>query len=319
MPAAIAVAAFAAATALWTPTLSDATAVPGAVPAATSSAAGATRGATGPPAATMTPSATPSATPPARPSAGRLTTPVPAPAPRALTWSDDFNRGAGAPVDRGRWNFDVGSHGWGNEQLEYYTDSTRNAVHDGQGHLVVTVRKENPGGYVCPYGACRYTSARMVTNGTFAQRYGRFEARMKIPRGQGIWPAFWMLGDDFDEVGWPASGEIDVMENVGKEAGTVWATAHGPGYSGAEGITKGKKIAEPLANDFHTYAVEWSPGLIVWYLDGVAYHRVTPADLDGDAWVFDKPYHLLLNVAVGGAWPGPPDASTVFPQEMLVD
>src|SRR3954463_6092462 len=152
MPAAIAVAAFAAATALWTPTLSDATAVPGAVPAATSSAAGATRGATGPPAATMTPSATPSATPPARPSAGRLTTPVPAPAPRALTWSDDFNRGAGAPVDRGRWNFDVGSHGWGNEQLEYYTDSTRNAVHDGQGHLVITARKENPNNYQCHYG-----------------------------------------------------------------------------------------------------------------------------------------------------------------------
>ncbi len=296
--AAIAVAAAGAVAALWVPTLSDAGSTP----------------APPPPTASATP-----ATPRATPTTPAATRPAPVAAGRPLTWSDEFDGAAGAPVDRRRWRFDTGSHGWGNKQLEYYTDSTRNAAHDGKGNLVVTVRQENPGGYVCPYGACRYTSARLVTNGTFAQRYGRFEVRMKIPFGQGIWPAFWMLGDDFDEVGWPASGEIDVMENVGKLPNTVWGTAHGPGYSGGEGITQDRKIGTPLAGGFHTYAVEWSPNLLVWYLDGVEYHRVTPADLKGDRWVFDKPYHLLLNVAVGGAWPGAPDRTTVFPQTMTVD
>ena len=254
--------------------------------------------------------------PPAVPTPTSTTGP---PGQRTLAWSDEFDLAAGRGPDRSRWNFDTGSHGWGNQQLEYYTTSTRNAVHDGRGNLVVTARRENPGGYVCPYGACDYTSARLVTNGTFAQRYGRFEVRMRIPYGQGVWPAFWMLGDDFDEVGWPASGEIDVMENVGKQPGTVWGTVHGPGYSGAKGVTQDRKISGALADDFHTYAVEWSPKLLVFHLDGVAYHRVTPADVDGHAWVFDKPYHLLLNLAIGGTWPGAPDATTVFPQSMIVD
>ncbi|GAA0802677.1 hypothetical protein Sya03_03940 [Spirilliplanes yamanashiensis] len=286
--AAVVIAASATVGALWVPTLSDAGAVP--EPVVTSAA---------PP-----PAPSPSATRPAE---------------RTLTWSDEFNAAAGTGPDRARWNFDTGSHGWGNRQLEYYTTSTRNAVHDGAGHLVITAREENPGGAWCPYGYCRYTSARLVTNGTFAQLYGRFEARMRLPYGQGVWPAFWMLGDDFDEVGWPASGEIDVMENVGKEPNTVYGTVHGPGYSAADGVAGSAKAAAPLSKDFHTYAVEWSPGLIVFLLDGVEYHRVTPADVGGDRWVFDKPYHLLLNLAIGGAWPGAPNASTVFPQTLTVD
>ena len=247
------------------------------------------------------------------------TAPPPPASQRPLTWSDEFGRAAGTGPDRARWNFDTGSYGWHTEELQVYTDSTRNAVHDGQGHLVITARRENPGGYVCPGGPCAYSSARLNTNGTFAQRYGRFEVRMRIPYGQGIWPAFWLLGDDFDEVGWPASGEIDVMENVGKQPNKAWATVHGPGYSGAEGLTQDRDAPEALADDFHTYAVEWSPGLLVFLLDGVEYHRVVPADVGGDRWVFDKPYHLLLNVAVGGQWPGAPDASTRFPQSLIVD
>jgi beta-glucanase (GH16 family) len=235
----------------------------------------------------------------------------------AITWQDEFNAGAGAPVDGSKWNFDTGGSGWGNGELQYYTNSTRNAVHDGAGNLVITARRENPSNFQCHYGTCQYTSARLLTNGKFTQRYGRFETRMKLPRGQGIWPAFWMLGDG--TAGWPTAGEIDIMENIGKEPNTVHGTVHGPGYSGAEGIGGGRTLGAPLADAFHTYTIDWSPNLIVWYLDGSEYFRITPANLGGDRWVFDHPFFMLLNLAVGGAWPGNPDASTVFPQSLTVD
>ncbi|MFF5176194.1 family 16 glycosylhydrolase [Micromonospora sp. NPDC000089] len=236
-----------------------------------------------------------------------------------ITWQDEFNAPAGTPVDANRWRFDIGGGGWGNNERQYYTDSTSNAVQDGQGNLVITARRENPANYQCHYGRCEYTSARLLTSATFTQTYGRFEARIKIPRGQGIWPAFWMLGNDIGSAGWPTAGEIDVMENIGREPNTVYGTVHGPGYSGAGGISGNRVNGQPLADAFHTYRVDWQPNLIVWYLDGVEYHRVDPARLGGNRWVFDHPFFMILNVAVGGSWPGYPDASTSFPQQMLVD
>ncbi len=222
-----------------------------------------------------------------------------------LTWQDEFNSPAGTPVDQSKWRFDIGGHGWGNNERQYYTSSTSNAVHDGQGNLVITARRENPANYQCHYGRCEYTSARLLTAATFNQAYGRFEARIKIPRGQGIWPAFWMLGSDFGSVGWPGSGEIDIMENVGREPNTVHGTIHGPGYSGGGGITGSRTIGQPLADAFHTYRVDWEPNVIRWYLDGQEF--------------CDHPFFMILNVAVGGNWPGYPDGSTQFPQQMLVD
>jgi beta-glucanase (GH16 family) len=236
-----------------------------------------------------------------------------------VTWSDEFNAPAGTPLDQSKWKFDIGGSGWGNNEREYYTNSTSNVVHDGAGNLAITARRENPNNYQCHYGRCEYTSGRILTSGKFAQAYGRFEARLKLPRGQGIWPAFWMLGNDIASNPWPNSGEIDIMENIGREPNTVHGTIHGPGYSGGEGIGGGRTIGAPLADAFHTYAVEWSPNLIVWFMDGSEYFRVTPANLGGDRWVFDHPFFMILNVAVGGAWPGFPDASTQFPQTMLVD
>ncbi|GIE83829.1 glycoside hydrolase family 16 protein [Actinoplanes regularis] len=236
----------------------------------------------------------------------------------AVTWSDEFNGASGAAVDGSKWNFDLGGGGFGNSELEYYTNSTRNVSQDGQGHLAITARKENPGNYQCWYGTCTYTSGRILTSGKFTQKYGRFEASIKIPKGQGIWPAFWMLGDNLGSVGWPQSGEIDIMENVGKEPNKVYGTIHGPGYSGAAGVGGSRTNSAPLGDAFHTYAVEWSPNLIVWYFDGAEYFRATPAQANG-TWVFDHPFYIILNVAVGGNWPGSPDASTSFPQTMLVD
>ncbi|WCN83389.1 family 16 glycosylhydrolase [Micromonospora sp. LH3U1] len=234
----------------------------------------------------------------------------------AISWQDEFNSPAGTPVDQNKWRFDIGGSGWGNNERQYYTNSTSNAVHDGQGNLVITARRDNPANYQCHYGRCEYTSARLLTASTFTQTYGRFESRIKIPRGQGIWPAFWMLGTGG---GWPDAGEIDIMENVGKEPNTVYGTVHGPGYSGGGGITGSRTLGGPLADGFHTYRVDWEPNVITWYVDGVQYHRVDPARLGGNRWVFDHPFFMILNVAVGGNWPGYPDGSTQFPQQMLVD
>ncbi|SNS90251.1 Beta-glucanase, GH16 family [Asanoa hainanensis] len=239
-----------------------------------------------------------------------------APPPGALVWSDEFNGPAGSAVDQSKWRFDIGGSGWGNNEQQYYTNSTRNAAMDGAGNLVITARRENPSNFQCHYGTCQYTSARLLTAATFNRTYGRFEARMKIPRGQGIWPAFWMLGNP---VNWPTSGEIDIMENIGREPNMVHGTIHGPGYSGAEGIGAGYTIGGAFADAFHTFAVDWSPNLIIWYVDGNEYQRRTPADLGGDRWVFDHNFFMIMNVAVGGYWPGYPDGSTQFPQSMTVD
>ena len=239
-----------------------------------------------------------------------------------LVWSDEFSAAAGSPVDNAKWVLDIGGGGWGNKELEYYTNSTPNASMDGNGNLVITAIKETlPRKKRCWYGRCQYSSARIKTVGNFKQAYGRFEARIKLPSGQGIWPAFWMLGNNINKVGWPKCGEIDIMENIGREPSTAHGTIHGPGYSGASGIGTAYDLpAGAFEDDFHVFAIEWKPGAIRWYVDSNLYQTRTEADLPaGAAWVFDHPFFMLLNVAVGGSWPGNPDATTVFPQRMYVD
>ncbi|MEV6913011.1 family 16 glycosylhydrolase [Amycolatopsis sp. NPDC051071] len=235
----------------------------------------------------------------------------------AATFTDDFNGPAGAGIDGSKWHFETGDN-VNNHERQWYTSGTNNAALDGQGNLVITAKKENPGNYNCWYGRCEYTSARLSTQGQFSQTYGRYEARMKLPRGQGMWPAFWMLGTDIGSVGWPNSGEIDIMENVGFEPNTVHGTIHGPGYSGAGGIGAGYN-GPNFSDDFHTYAVEWAPNQIKWFVDGNLYQTRTPADLNGNRWVFDHAFYLILNLAVGGYWPGDPNSVTVFPQRLVVD
>lgn len=252
--------------------------------------------------------------------AGAQSSAPPAVAPAwNLVWSDEFNGPNGSAVDSSKWVTETGGGGWGNDELEYYTNRLENAYQQ-DGNLVIKVLQEK---YIGPGDATRnYTSARLKTLGKFSQAYGRFEARIKIPRGQGIWPAFWMLGDDVDKAGWPACGEIDIMENIGKEPALVHGTIHGPGYSGEHGIGAPYALAgnQRFADGFHVFAVEWEPTAIRFYVDDHLYTTLTPSDLPQRAkWVYDHPFFLLLNVAVGGGWPGSPDASTVFPQTMLVD
>ncbi|MFJ9347385.1 RICIN domain-containing protein [Streptomyces sp. NPDC101237] len=238
----------------------------------------------------------------------------------AATFSDTFDGPAGSAVDSSKWTQETGDN-VNNHEREYYTSGTNNAALDGQGHLVITAKKENPANYQCWYGTCQYTSARLNTSGKFSAQYGHVEARMKIPRGQGMWPAFWMLGTDIGQVGWPNSGEIDVMENVGFEPSTVHGTIHGPGYSGSAGIGAGYTLpnGQAFADGFHTFAVDWAPNSITWSVDGVAYETRTPADVGGNTWAFNKPFFLILNLAVGGYWPGDPNSSTAFPAQLVVD
>jgi beta-glucanase (GH16 family) len=235
----------------------------------------------------------------------------------SLTWSDEFV--GGPAIDSSKWSFDIGGKGWGNNELETYTSRTANA-HLESGRLAITALKET---FTGPDGVSRnYTSARLLTRSKFSQCYGRFEARLKIPYGQGIWPAFWMLGENIDAVHWPRSGEIDIMENIGREPSIVHGTFHGPGYSGDKGIGGAYTLSHGrrFADDFHTFAIEWEPNVIRFYVDGSLYQTRTPADLPaGTTWVFDHPFFIILNVAVGGGWPGNPDAATSFPQHMLVD
>ncbi len=232
-------------------------------------------------------------------------------------WADEFAQADGTSPDATKWGYDIGGGGWGNGELQTYTTSPDNARIEG-GQLVIEARQ------TINLGATNYTSARLLTKGKSSWTYGRMEARIKLPRGQGIWPAFWMLGTNIDspEVGWPTCGEIDIMENIGREPTLVHGTVHGPGYSGGNGI--GGPYSLPggaaFADDFHNYAVEWSTNQIKWFVDGQQYLTLVPANLpNSNNWVFTQPQYLLLNLAVGGNWPGNPDGSTIFPQRMTVD
>jgi beta-glucanase (GH16 family) len=243
------------------------------------------------------------------------------PAGWTLVWSDEFNGPDGSAVDSTNWNQETGNAGWSNNQeLEYYTPGTANAVVSG-GALVITATDQGASSYVCEYGTCKYTSARFNTQGKFQQAYGLFEARIQIPRGQGLWPAFWTLGDNIGTVGWPTCGEIDIMENIGSEPGTNHGSLHGPGYSGGQALTGQITIdAGALADEFHIYDIEWAPDVVRFYLDGTLYETRTSADVPaGDSWVYDHPFFVILNVAVGGLFPGDPNGTTTFPQTMRVD
>lgn len=236
------------------------------------------------------------------------------------TFGDEFNASAGTLPDSSKWTMETGGGGWGNNEWQTYTARPENAAHDGNGHLVITARYEP--NYLGTDGIRRdYTSARLKTQGKFNQTYGRFETRLRVPGGQGIWPAFWMLGEDIATEGWPNSGEIDVMEFIGREPNNVYGTIHGPGYSGAGGIGASYSLPNDQAfpDAMHHFAVEWTPNRIDWFVNGQRYQTRTPQDLGGNTWAFDDEFFMLLNLAVGGNWPGYPDASTPFPRELVVD
>ncbi|GAA0931374.1 glycoside hydrolase family 16 protein [Kribbella koreensis] len=249
---------------------------------------------------------------------------TPSPSALKISWQDEFDDAAGSKPDPAKWGYQLGGEPqWGNEEWQYYTDRTENAATDGEGNLVISARREKvPGMEDCKYGPCDITSARITTADKFDQAYGKFEARIKVPAGQGLLPAFWAMGDNEDEADWPANGEIDIMEVVGSEPGNVYGTIHGPGYSATEGPTKASALpgGKAWADDFHVYDIVWSPNLIIWHVDDREYYRVTPASLPkGKKWVYDHNFYLLLNIAVGGTWPGAPDNNTDFPAQMLID
>jgi len=263
---------------------------------------------------------------------GAVTPPAPAPAPsdstshstRTLVWGDEFDGPAGTLPDPAHWGYDLGDGrsagnvGWGNQELQYYTEDAANASLDGQGNLLITARKAD-GAIDCYYGRCRYTSARLLTVSRFDFTYGRVEARIKVPAGAGMWPAFWMLGTNIDTVAWPGCGEIDVMEHVGRLPNRIFPTIHGPGYSGDHAFGKTLDLPVPVADEFHVYALEWAKDHLSWTIDGQPYHQATPGDVAPNEWAFNHPFFPLLNVAVGGTFGGPVGPDTRFPQSMSVD
>jgi beta-glucanase (GH16 family) len=233
-----------------------------------------------------------------------------------LAWADEFTQANGTAPDPTKWGYDIGGGGWGNNELQTYTSRTNNARIEND-QLVIEAKAET---FTGPDNITRnYTSARLLTQGKWSWAYGRMEARIKVPRTQGIWPAFWMLGTNIAQVGWPTCGEIDIMEHIGREPKVVYGTVHGPGYSGSGGVSGSYTFAPDVADDFRVFAVEWTTNQIKWFVDGINYFTVTPANIGGNTWVFNQPQFFLLNVAVGGNWPGNPDGTTVMPQKMLVD
>ena len=230
-----------------------------------------------------------------------------------IVWQDEFDGPAGESPDAAKWRFDIGTD-WGNAQLEYDTNRPENASLDGEGRLAITAREES-------YLGRDYTSARIKTEGLFERARGRFEARIKLPVGRGIWPAFWLLGADFETVGWPECGEIDIMEYRGQEPSIVHCSLHGPGYSGGAALTRSYTLPSGAFDfDYHVFAIDWDEDGITWTVDGQPYQTIRPNDLPGGGrWVFNGPFFIILNVAVGGNYVGPPSETTAFPQTMLVD
>lgn len=235
-----------------------------------------------------------------------------------IIWQDEFE--VNGSVDSDLWSFDIGTGeeifgqpGWGNNELQYYTDRQDNIIVE-DGMLKITAREES-------FQGSRYTSAKILTRGKFERTYGRYEARIKLPFGQGIWPAFWLLGDDSNAtVTWPQIGEIDIMEYRGQEPLVIHGSVHGPGYSAGNAVTDRYVLSNGrFDTEFHLFAIEWSPNSIKYYVDDILYNEITPDDVDGE-WVFnDNTFYIIINVAVGGSFVGPPNDSTPFPQTMLVD
>jgi beta-glucanase (GH16 family) len=260
-------------------------------------------------------------TPPRGPSTGDTTA-----REWVLVWSDEFDGAAGARVDSTKWKHDLADGcpnicGWGNNEKEYYTDARENIALNGDGQLRIVARVA-PAGLTCYYGPCRYTSAKITTNGKMGATHGRVEARIKLAAGQGRWPALWMLGQNIATVGWPRSGEIDVMENRGSNMTSTSSAIHGPGYSGNTPFVHAAPLRDgQLYSDaFHTFMVEWDNESIQFYLDGSMHYGVPRADIMRyGEWVFDQPFYLILNLAVGGHFDGDPQSDAIFPATMLVD
>lgn len=226
-----------------------------------------------------------------------------------LVWSDEFN---GTSLDTSNWTYEIGtgSNGWGNNELQYYTSRPENIRVSG-GNLIITARRES-------YGGMNYTSARIKTQDKRTFTYGRVEARIKIPTGKGLWPAFWMLGNNISQVSWPYCGEIDIMEHVNNE-GVTHGTIHWSDHNGNYAYYGGPTPWNLDFSQYHVYAIEWSPTSIKWFVDGNQFWEANIANSINGTDEFHKPFFILLNLAVGGNWPGSPDGSTPFPAEMLVD
>jgi beta-glucanase (GH16 family) len=228
-----------------------------------------------------------------------------------LVMSEEFDVDGAPKTALWSYNLGTGNNGWGNNELQYYTDASQNIKVEG-GMLKITAIKES-------YMGSGYTSARILTKGKFEQKYGRMEARIKMPWGKGLWPAFWMLGANSNTVIWPQCGEIDIMEYLGSKPTSMFGTVHGPGYSGGNAISKNYTlINDRFDNDFHVFGIEWGENYINYYVDDVLYNQITPKDVPGE-WVFNQPFYIILNMAVGGNFPGSPNSETVFPQTMSVD
>ena len=234
-----------------------------------------------------------------------------------LVWQDEFD--TDGEVDPDNWIFDIGTGaeiglpGWGNNELQYYTDRPENIRVDN-GMLHITAREES-------FENSNYTSAKILTRGLFEETYGRYEARIQLPFGQGIWPAFWLLGDDSNgTVIWPQIGEIDIMEYRGQEPTVIHGSVHGPGYSAGNAVTDTYTLTSGrFDTDFYVFAIEWGPDFIRYYVDDVLYNEITPGDVNGE-WVFnDNSFYIIINVAVGGTFVGPVSPTTPFPQTMKVD
>ncbi|MFO7723611.1 MAG: glycoside hydrolase family 16 protein [Bacteroidales bacterium] len=228
-----------------------------------------------------------------------------------LTWSDEFDGATGVLPDSSKWTFDLGTGdgGWGNQELQVYTNSPDNVSLDGDGNLEITAIRAGNG----------FTSARIKTKGLFEQKYGRFEARLKTPYGPGLWPAFWMLGSNIDTVAWPECGEIDIMELRGQEPHIIHGSLHGPGYSGWNPVTKTFALMDDRFDvKYHIFAIEWDEDKIDYFVDDFLYQRIERTDVSGE-WVYDQPFFLILNVAVGGNYVGFPTDQTPFPQKMIID
>jgi beta-glucanase (GH16 family) len=227
-----------------------------------------------------------------------------------LVWHDEFDD---KEINTANWTYDLGGGGWGNGESQVYTDNSENARLEN-GFLVIEAQKKQN-----DQGGFEFTSARMKTQGLQTFQYGRIEARIQVPEGAGFWPAFWMLGSNFPQVGWPDCGEIDIMEYVGKDPTVIMGTLHGPGYSGALGFTKWNRQTYNIADDFHLYAIEWDEDEISWFFDGEKYHTVTREDVGERQWPFDQPFFIIINLAVGGTLGGLINPSTVFPAQYLID
>jgi len=251
-----------------------------------------------------------------------------APGDWTMVWNDEFNGAAGTPPNPNNWKHEIGDGtlngipGWGNSEFQFYSNSSDNAALDGVGNLALTMQKVNTAttDLVCWYGPCEYTSARLIAADRMEYEYGRMEARIQVPTGgSGLWPAFWMLGTNIGDVGWPQSGEIDTMEYVSRIPNEVFGTIHGPGYSGGASFGGIHDFGVPVSLTYHTFAVEWGPDEIHWFVDDINYHNATPADVAPNDWVFNHPFYMILNLAIGGNFGGSIDPNIVFPQKMLVD